>query len=346
MGLLVWACETGKNQAQELRTTIHDVLNISRDEQIKMSVVDLAVVYQYIFMKITNFEVVTKSLEANCYNIVASFVTIVTFILSSPRMRLLQTIMEISSTLPPESYQKLSRLIHAKDIFGLFYIIGILFIYFYMMHTGIFNIMFTVYTVLLVFTMDMLYMNCVCILKACFKEINNNLLHMRVFIANNKPCVPIMFYEHRNPFLIMNLKGLKKQHLMISNTYDGYNGFFINLDEEVGLIFLETIYYVTKMGLLVWACETGKNQAQEIRTTIHDVLNISRDEQIKNELQLFSLQTLHRKSIFSAKGLNVDAPFLATLVGTITTYILILLQFLVISHSCDEESAINVTRIM
>ncbi|XP_024891992.1 putative gustatory receptor 28b [Temnothorax curvispinosus] len=294
--------------------------------------------------------------------------------------------MEISSTLPPELYQKLSRLIYAKDIFGLFYLIGKLFafyILFYMAEVGISYIIFEVYTVLVVFTMDMLYMNCVCTLKACFKEINNNLLHMQAFIVNNEPCVPIlpmMFcYGQRNAFLIMNLKALKKQHLMVSNTvqmlntifslqllativiifaeiifglyfhvvqYNRYDGFFINLDEEIGLIFLETIYYVTKMALLVWTCETGKNQAQEIRTTIHDVLIISRDEQIKNELQLFSLQILHCKNTFSAKGLNVDATFLATLVGAITTYMLILLQFLVISQACDEKSAINGTRIM
>ncbi|XP_024891993.1 uncharacterized protein LOC112467545, partial [Temnothorax curvispinosus] len=283
-----------------------------------LCVIDLRDLYQSnIFMKITNFEVVTKSLDDNCYDILVSFITIVTFVLSSPRMRLLQTIMEISSTLPPESYQKLSRLIHAKDIFGLFYLIGTLFIYFYVMHNGVFNIMFTVYTVLLVFTMDMLYMNCVCILKACFKEINNNLLHMQKFIVNNEPRVPIMFYEHRNIFLIMNLKALKKQHLMISNTvqmlntifsaqllativltfseiifdllyfnvvqYNKYDGLFINLNKEVGVILSGTMYYFTKIGLLVWSCETGKNQAQEIRTTIHDVLNISRDKQIKNE---------------------------------------------------------------
>jgi len=31
------------------------------------------------------------------------------------------------------------------------------------------------YIYLVVLQMDMLYMNCVCILKACFKEINDNL---------------------------------------------------------------------------------------------------------------------------------------------------------------------------
>jgi len=44
------------------------------------------------------------------------------------------------------------------------------------------------------------------------------------------------------------------------------------------------IYLIIKMVLIVWACETSKNQAQEIHTTIHDVLNSTRDEQIKNEV--------------------------------------------------------------
>jgi len=44
------------------------------------------------------------------------------------------------------------------------------------------------------------------------------------------------------------------------------------------------IYYVMKITLIVWACETSKNQAQQIRTTIHDVLNSTRNEQIKNEV--------------------------------------------------------------
>ncbi|XP_012063697.1 PREDICTED: putative gustatory receptor 28b [Atta cephalotes] len=99
------------------------------------------------------------------------------------------------------------------------------------------------------------------------------------------------------------------------------------------------IYYILKLALIVWACETCKNQAQEIRTTIHDVLNSTKDKHIKDELRLFSLQLLHYKNIFSAKALNVDARFFATIVGTITTYMLITLQFLIlsISHSCDTK---------
>ncbi|KYM78868.1 hypothetical protein ALC53_10676 [Atta colombica] len=61
-------------------------------------------------------------------------------------------------------------------------------------------------------------------------------------------------------------------------------------------------------------------------------------------LQLFSLQLLHRKNIFSMKGLTIDATLLAVIVGNITTYLLIFIQFLNMSHSCDREAAINVTQ--
>ncbi|XP_071637342.1 uncharacterized protein [Temnothorax longispinosus] len=338
-------------------------------------VLNLIFMRDIIVFKVIDFRHVTQNFGLSSFYMFSGFIIIITHVLSGPRIRLLQTIMEISSTLPPKSYQKLSRLIHVKDIFGTFYLIGLICMYFYVAHVDIIHVIFSTYIVLHTFTMDMLYMNCVCVLKACFKEINNNLLHMQELIVNNKPYVPIMFYyKQRNAFLIMNLKALKKQHLMVSNAVQmlnkifslqllattamsfsqiifglyrhvqWYNRLFLNLDKQFDILFLTTtVYYFIKILLLVWACETGKNQAEEIRTTIHDVLNGSRDEQIKNELQLFSLQILHCENTFSAKGLNVDAQFLTTMADTITTYLLIVLQFWIISLSCDEKSAINST---
>ncbi|XP_011705730.1 PREDICTED: uncharacterized protein LOC105460932, partial [Wasmannia auropunctata] len=164
---------------------------------------------------------------------------------------------------------------------------------------------------------NMLYTDCVCVLKACFKEINNNLLRMQELIINSEPYISTIFYhKQRKPFLIMKLKALKKQHMAISNTVQKLNmtfslqllatiiiiflhinfelyyhllqwhdGLVIKLDKQFGKIFLNTmVYYVLKMAFIVWACETGKNQAQELRTTIHDVLNSTRDEQIKHEV--------------------------------------------------------------
>ncbi|KYN50693.1 Putative gustatory receptor 28b, partial [Trachymyrmex septentrionalis] len=299
-------------------------------------------------------------------------------VLNNPRMHLLQTIMEISSKLPPESYQKLSRLIHTKDIFGSIYIIGLISTYLYKNRSDIFTVILSIYANLLIFQMDMLYVNCVCVLKVCFKEIDNNLRHIQKFIVNSEQYVLTSYYEPRNSSLIIKLKALKKQHMMTSNTVqilntifsgqvlitilialieinldiychavEWHDGLVINLNRQFSDLFLlGIIYYIAKTALIFWTCETTKNQAQEIRTTIHDVLNSTRDKPIKDELQLFSLQLLHYKNIFSAKGFNVDATFLVTIVGTITTYMLITLQFLIMSHSCDTKPVTNMSNII
>ncbi|XP_018369805.1 PREDICTED: putative gustatory receptor 28a [Trachymyrmex cornetzi] len=218
----------------------------------------------------------------------------------------------------------------------------------------------------------MLYVNCVCVLKACFKEINNNLENLRELMMNN----PRQIYNHeqRHPFLLIKLKALKKQHLMISDTVkmlnmifslhllatialsfkqiifyvylnviQWQNGISLNQDGIDNAYFISVlIYYLIRLTLIVWACETGKNEAIKIGTTIHDVLNSISDVQIKNELNLFSLQILHCDNTFSAKGLTIDATMLTAMVSSISTYLLILIQFLIMTHSCDSKTnAIN-----
>ncbi|XP_011705600.1 PREDICTED: putative gustatory receptor 28b [Wasmannia auropunctata] len=190
-------------------------------------------------------------------------------------------------------------------------------------------------------------------------------------INDIKPRVSrLIWHMQRNQFLLLQLKTLKKQHLIVSETVQTLNtifslqllativlfyfeitfelyayivrwkdGVLINLEWQFFDVLLASMmFYIMKVTLLVLACETGKNQAQEIGTTIHDVLNSISDEQIKDELQLFSLQIMHCKNIFSPKGLTVNASLVTTIVGSITTYMLILIQFLITSHSCDGNS--------
>jgi len=47
---------------------------------------------------------------------------------------------------------------------------------------------------------------------------------------------------------------------------------------------MSIMYYVAKITLIVWACETGKDQALQIGATIHDVLNSIGDNEIKSEV--------------------------------------------------------------
>ncbi|KYN03759.1 Putative gustatory receptor 28b [Cyphomyrmex costatus] len=309
-------------------------------------------------------------LERNCFYILSGLTTVITFLLSGPRMRLLQTILMVSLSLSKESYRNLSKLVHAKDIFGFFYIAVQVPIFYYNLQFDALHQIFVIYIYLLVFEMDMLYMNCVCILKACFKQINDSLVYLRTLMTNDGPyLLRITYHKQRNSFLLIQLKALIKQHLVISSTVQmltrifslqllstiiltfievTFNLYFylVRLQEEASLnnlakqiyddIFITIVTYdIVKILLIVWACETGKNQALVINTTVHEMYNSTKDKEIRYELQLFSMQLMHRKNIFSAKVFIVDATLLTAMVGGVVTYILILLQFLLMSNICN-----------
>ncbi|XP_018306496.1 uncharacterized protein [Mycetomoellerius zeteki] len=324
------------------------------------------------------FRSVPRILQLNCFHIFGGFIVVGTFILSGPRMRLLQAIWNLSLRLSPETYKNLSKLIHAKDIFGFSFLVLQALIYFPNMQDSVFRLVILQYIILLVFQMDMLYMNCVCVLKACFKQINDNLINLRRFIAHREPYFFREIYQ-KHPFLLMELKALEKQHLTTSDTVQMLTTIFslqllctiiltfiqitfylyfylIRIQEGNSVSNLENqvyykafitgiTYYIIKTVLLVWACETSKNQAMEIGVTVRNMFNNISNKEIKYELQLFSLQLMHRENIFSAKGFIVDATLLTAMMGSITMYFLILIQFLLMSNSCDEKTVINFIHI-
>ncbi|XP_011705887.1 PREDICTED: putative gustatory receptor 28a isoform X1 [Wasmannia auropunctata] len=341
---------------------------------------ELIVLYEIDITQTIKFKGVPKTLERNCFYILGNFIAVVTYILSGPRMHLLQSIMNVSSNLPLNSYQQLSKLIHTKDVIGFVFLIGEMVFYYSTLDFDTWHKAFVPYLNFLIFQTDMLYMNCVCILKACFKRIDDNLINLRDHVVNDQPhLLRRNYHVKRNPLLLMELKALKKQHLAISDTVEMLNVIFsLQIIASVILTFAEITfqlyfyimhwkigvlmnnlshraynvllvvfmtYYTIKIVLIVWACETGKDQAIKIGTTIHELLNDVTDEQIKSELQLFSLQILHRENAFTAKGLIVDATLLTAIVGNITTYLLILIQFLIAANSCHGKLTHNITEI-
>ncbi|XP_012229375.1 putative gustatory receptor 98a [Linepithema humile] len=322
---------------------------------------------------------VPDALQGNCYYTLGGFITIVTYILCGSRMRVLQSVMEVSLTLPPKSYRELSKIIHAKDIVGFVFLFGQIANCRAITIIHAMSKLLGLYVTLLVFQMDMLYMNCVCVLKACFQAINDNLTTLRELVINDEPRLLMRIYDERNSVLLMKLKTLQKWHLKISDTVQMLNVIFslqllatvvmtfveitfslyfyivrlvekvsvINLDKQIWYSYIATsvTYYFIKLALIVWSCETSKNQALRIGTSVHDVLQNTKDKQIKHELESFSLQILHRDNTFSAKGFTVDAKLLTSIVGSICTYLLILIQFMNAKHFCDDPSSSNVTQI-
>jgi len=124
------------------------------------SVCELINLIDIIIYKNIAFISVPRTLERCCFYIFGGFIVIATFILKRSRMRLLQTILDLSLRLPQESYRNLSKLIHAKDIFGFILLVIIQVSVNYFIQIGVLPKILVMYITLLVFQMDMLYMNC------------------------------------------------------------------------------------------------------------------------------------------------------------------------------------------
>ncbi|XP_024890743.1 uncharacterized protein LOC112466721, partial [Temnothorax curvispinosus] len=155
-------------------------------------------------------------------------------------------------------------------------------------------------------------------LKACFKQINDNLANLRELKTKGEPyLLNGTYHKQRIPFLLMMIIALKKQHLAVSDTVQmlkmvfslqllstlvmtftqiTFNLYFYlvqikgdvsmsNQERQLYLLYfiITAIYYCIKIMSIVWACETGKNQAMEINSTVHDVFNTTSNKQIKYE---------------------------------------------------------------
>ncbi|XP_070521506.1 uncharacterized protein [Cardiocondyla obscurior] len=267
---------------------------------------------------------VTMNLNAVTYFALSGLMIIIMYILIIPRMQVLQTILRISSKLiPSKSYQQLSRLIHVKDILGTILTIIEMFLFFSKTNmfkftfSNILLILFAIYLEMVIFLTNMLYVNCVCVLKTCFKSINDKLTYLqRIVVDDIKSISVYKLFCQGNLFLLLEIRTLKKQHLIVSETVHMLNmifglqliiiisQIFINVTFELytyvvrwqhGLLitldwqFLDVfstsmIHYLSKIILLAWACESNKNQAKEIGVTLHEILNSTTDKEIKNEV--------------------------------------------------------------
>ena len=223
--------------------------------------------------------------------------------------------MEISLRPSPDSYRKLSKLIHAKDIFGFFFLIGQATFHYSITDYGIADQILVQYITFIVFQMDMLYINCVCVLKVCFKKVNNDLENLRKLVVSDEPhLLRRIYYEQRYPFLLTKLKALKEKHLVISDTVQMLNTTFsLQLLATIVMTFAKLtfslyfyiIYWKNNMKthctfynmlliislmyqcikiMMGWACNTGKDEAIRIGTNVHDILNDTIDKQIKDEV--------------------------------------------------------------
>ncbi|KAI4489659.1 hypothetical protein M0802_010918 [Mischocyttarus mexicanus] len=315
---------------------------------------------------------VPGTLQANSFYILATSVAIISYYNTHRRLLFLQQLFLVASKLPSKSFNQLSKFIHAKDLLGFIFLIGQTPNILSNSLSQTFCKISGMYATLIVFIMDMLYMNCTCVIKDCFTRINDNLRNLQTILINGEPhLLRRVYHEKKNPLLLMELKAIKKRHQQVSDILQQLNAIFgsqiiitslltfaevtfslyfyilrtidkkeVNLDKQIWFAYFITsiAYYSIKLSFVAWACETAKNQAAMVGCRIHEVVINTTDKDIKNELQLFSLQVLHRDNTFTSKGLSMDAALLTTIVGSITTYLLILIQFLVSLNPCKSHN--------
>ncbi|KAJ9599139.1 hypothetical protein L9F63_010407, partial [Diploptera punctata] len=106
---------------------------------------------------------------------------------------------------------------------------------------------------------------------------------------------------------------------------------FIYDFEYIPSIVISVIHFCTKsisLVIILHQCSSTSYEANRTAILVHKLLNKTEDPEVREELQLFSLQLLHRKVQFTACGFfPLDFTLLYSIIGAVTTYLVILIQF-------------------
>lgn len=97
----------------------------------------------------------------------------------------------------------------------------------------------------------------------------------------------------------------------------------------LGMLFIWTAVNFSKLMAVTASCHSASQHANRSAAVVHKLLVVqSPQPETTAELELFSRQLLHRKCHFSACGFfPIDLTLLYSMAGSITTYIIILLQY-------------------
>ncbi|KAK6643893.1 hypothetical protein RUM43_000158 [Polyplax serrata] len=88
------------------------------------------------------------------------------------------------------------------------------------------------------------------------------------------------------------------------------------------------LYFLSQFFVLIIVSDLSTKEAEKTANYLHELFIESDDVELKEEIEIFSLQLLHRKVEFNACGFfKLDFSLLHSMVGAVTTYIIILMQF-------------------
>ncbi|KAH8317592.1 hypothetical protein KR074_001417 [Drosophila pseudoananassae] len=114
-------------------------------------------------------------------------------------------------------------------------------------------------------------------------------------------------------------------------------------DEFFAFFLIQMIWYIVIIVLIVEASSRTILHSSYTAATVHKILNITDDPELRDRLFRLSLQLSHRKVLFTAAGLfRLDRTLIFTITGAATCYLIILIQFRSTHHM--EEPGFNITQ--
>ncbi|XP_044586942.1 putative gustatory receptor 28b [Cotesia glomerata] len=316
------------------------------------------------------FARVPAFLQAHCYLSLGCFMFVVSLVQSNSRVIFYQKFNAVTLEISPAKLAKLSKIIHIIELIG----VGFLLLQFPSIYSGNYKIFLfralAMHTTFIIYCIDKIYINHASLIGVCFTTINENLYKLKDNLRiNERHLLRRNYHKKWNPLLIINIQQIIKQHNNVSKlTVEINEKFGLQMIASVTLTFIEITfslyfyilralgvsgvnietqiwfsyfvtsmsYYTIKLLLMVIMCEECRKQSRKTGIIVHEILNETKDKEINDELQIFSLQLLHHDTTFTVKGLKIDATLLTSFAGGITTYFLILIQFLMSSKSCAE----------
>ncbi|XP_078039309.1 uncharacterized protein LOC144471289 [Augochlora pura] len=278
------------------------------------------------------------------------------YLSSRSKLHFLRSVSSASRVLPPETFCSTAKWMFAFDIIKItpFLTSGVL------MEKSLWSIVVyasCVYLLSEILIANSLFVNSLYVLCLCFRNINTSLEKLRISLVTDEPhLLRKVYHSQNNPMLLSELKSLRRQYLELGKMIDVANETFgletiFSIARFIITITFSVYAYVmenTDDGKIVhfWSvyimylvhncqsvifmavvCEMLKDQAKNIGYNIHRILVITFDKQISTELSSFSIEVLQQNHVIVARGLVIDMTLLTKIVGIITTYLLILIQF-------------------
>ncbi|XP_076643616.1 uncharacterized protein LOC143353868 [Halictus rubicundus] len=283
--------------------------------------------------------------HVNLHFLMMAISILTTYATTYSRLNVLQKMLKLTRMLTRQDFNSLAKFVHIKDIVFIIYH-TVFFLFFatewktLLLHLG------TVYLGGASIAGQIFYVNCVRLLGACFKKVNEHLKQLDKSLKNHHPQLErtkSQSYGQRI-LLLMEVKHCEGLHHEICDTVEMLNNAFrdtiiifttttfttitLNLyfsmqwmskNELPGVSdftdrltsSLSVMYMGAKFLLLIYVCEAATTEAMGITTTIHKVAADCTDSTVRRELMYFARQVQHRDIKFSARTFTVNGKLLS-----------------------------------